>query len=351
MSKFLNDKYKALEPYTPGEQPKMQNLIKLNTNESPFPPSPKVLEMINAAELKKLNLYPDPEAKMLASAISKRYDIPESRIILGNGSDELLAFSFMAFQNESRTICFPSISYGFYKVYAQIYGATAKLIPLDAGLQVVPEDYYAASGTIVIANPNPPTGTALSRAEIEKILIENKDNLVIIDEAYVSFGAETSVPLIEKYDNLLVIQTFSKDRNLAGARIGMAFAQEAIIEDLNKMKYSFNPYNLNRLSIIAGTAAIEDNEYFETCIEKIKTTRQEFVSNMKALGFDVIPSYANFVFAKHDKISGELYYKELRARSILVRHFENELIKDYVRITIGTKAQMGALVNATKLIV
>ena len=350
MSRFLSSKYEALEPYTPGEQPKVQNLIKLNTNESPFPPSPKVLDAINKMEINKLNLYPDPEAKMLACAISRRYTVPESRIILGNGSDELLAFSFMAFQKGTRTICFPDISYGFYKVYAEIYGAIAKRIPLDNSLKVVPDDYYNAPGTIVIANPNPPTGTTLSIEEIEKILKANKDNLVIIDEAYVSFGAESSVPLIDRYDNLLVIQTFSKDRNLAGARIGMAFAQEEIIEDLNKMKYSFNPYNLNRLSILAGTAAIEDNDYFESCIEKVKKTREYFVSNMEAIGFHIIPSFANFVFAKHDKISGEKYYKELRDKNIIIRHFENERIKDYVRITIGTKEQMDALVDATKQI-
>jgi len=351
MSRFLNSKYEALEPYTPGEQPKVQNLIKLNTNESPFPPSPKVLEMINTAEISKLNLYPDPEAKMLVSAISKQYNICESKIILGNGSDELLAFSFMAFQNESQTICFPDISYGFYKVYAQIYGANAKIIPLNGELQVVASDYFNAPGTIVIANPNPPTGTTLSLVEIENILKANKANLVIIDEAYVSFGAESSVPLIDKYDNLLVIQTFSKDRNLAGARIGLAFGQVEIIKDLNKMKYSFNPYNLNRLSILAGTAAIEDNEYFESCTEKIKKTRQDFVANMEALGFYVIPSLANFVFAKHDKISGAEYYKKLRDRNILVRHFEKERIKDYVRITIGTQEQMNELIIATKQLV
>jgi histidinol-phosphate aminotransferase len=351
MSRFLSKKYEALVPYTPGEQPKIQGLIKLNTNESPFSPSPKVTQALNAEEIDKLNLYPDPEATVLVKALSKHYNIPESRIAVGNGSDELLAFSFMAFQNESRVICFPDISYGFYKVYAEIYGANPRLIKLNDNLEIDPKDYADAPGTIVIANPNPPTGTALTIAEIESLLNANKNNLVIIDEAYVSFGAQTSVPLIEIHDNLLVIQTFSKDRNLAGARIGMAFGQEDIIEDLNKMKYSFNPYNLNRLSILAGTAAVEDNRYFEDCVEKIKKTRQEFIKDMTALGFQVIPSFANFVFAKHDKITGAEYYKELRDKNILVRHFENQRIKDYVRITIGTKEQMDALINATKQII
>jgi len=351
MSRFLSKKYEKLVPYAPGEQPKIQGLIKLNTNESPFPPSPKVMEVINVDEINRLNLYPDPEATVLVKAISKHYNISESKIAVGNGSDELLAFSFMAFQNESRIISFPDISYGFYKVYAEIYGAKANLIPLNTNLEIEPKDYFNAPGTIVIANPNPPAGTALLRVDIEEILKANKDNLVIIDEAYVNFGAQTSVPLIEQYDNLLVIQTFSKDRNLAGARIGTAFGQEDIISDLNKMKFSFNPYNLNRLSILVGAAAIADDKYFEDCIEKIKEVRQEFVAEMKTLGFDVMNSYANFVLAKHDKLSGAEYYKELRSRKILVRHLENERIKDYVRITIGTKEQMDELINATKQIV
>jgi histidinol-phosphate aminotransferase len=348
MSRFLNDKYKTLTPYTPGEQPQKQGLIKLNTNESPFPPSPKVTEAINSAEIGKLNLYPDPESSVLVKAISKYYNIPVSRIIVGNGSDELLAFSFMIFQNENRKIYFPDISYGFYKVYAEVLGANTKLNHLNDNLMIAPEDYFNVDGTIVIANPNPPTGSVISLENIEKVLQTNENNLVIIDEAYVNFGAKTSLQLIDEYDNLLVIQTFSKDRNLAGARIGMAFGQEELIKDLNKIKYSFNPYNLNRISILAGTAAIEDKEYFETCIEKIKHTRQEFVKDMKSLGFSVMPSLANFVLAKHDKIPGIKYYEALRDKNILVRHFESERIKDYVRITIGKKEEMEALIIATQ---
>ena len=350
MSRFLNSKFNSLTPYTPGEQRQSPGLIKLNTNESPFPPSTKVIEAINAAEMSKLNLYPDPESSVLVKAISKHYNIPESKIIAGNGSDELLAFSFMVFQNESRKICFPDISYGFYKVYAEVFGANAQLNRLDDNLMIAPEDYFNAGGTIVIANPNTPTGTVLSLESIEEVLKTNKDNLVIIDEAYVNFGTQTGLQFIEKYDNLLVIQTFSKDRNLAGARIGMAFGHEEVIKDLNKIKYSFNPYNLNRLSILAGTAAIEDNAYFEACTGKIKHTRQEFVKDMEAIGFSVIPSLANFVLVKHDKISGGEYYKALKNKNILIRHFENERIKDYVRITIGKKQEMDELIRATKTI-
>ena len=350
MSKFLSSQYNTLVPYVPGEQVQTPGLIKLNTNESPFPPSPRVAEAISDAELSKLNLYPDPDSSALVKAISKYYNIPERKIIVGNGSDELLAFSFMIFQNESRKMVFPDVSYGFYKVYAEVFGASTQLNRLDDHLMIVPEDYFNADGTIVIANPNTPTGSVISLQCIEEILKTNKDNLVIVDEAYVNFGAETGLQLIEKYDNLLVIQTFSKDRNLAGARIGMAFGNEEVIKDLNKIKYSFNPYNLNRLSILAGTAAMEDRAYFETCIEKIKHTRQEFVENMELLRFSIRPSLANFVLAKHDQISGADYYKALKDKNILVRHFENERIKDYVRITIGKKEEMDELVNATKII-
>jgi len=348
MSRFINNRYSKLIPYTPGEQPQVARLIKLNTNESPFPPSPEVIKAIDSKEVEKLNLYPDPEANVLIEAISESYGIAKSRIVVGNGSDELLAFSFMIFQGENREIYFPDISYGFYKVYAEVYGAAAKLIPLDDDLMINPKDYFNLGETIVIANPNPPTGSVLSLESIEEILKANKDNLVIIDEAYVNFGAESSLKLIDKYDNLLVIQTFSKDRNLAGARIGMAFAQEEIIKDLNKIRYSFNPYNLNRLSILAGAAAMKDKKYFEDCMEKIKETRRKFVKDMEALGFSIKPSLANFVLAKHDKISGAEYYESLKRKNILVRHFDNVHIKDYVRITIGAKEDMDTLVKVTK---
>ena len=347
MSRFLSEKYKSLTPYTPGEQPKTPGLIKLNTNESPFPPAPGVKKALNDAETDRLNRYPDPESAVLIKALSKYAGVPESGITVGNGSDELLAFSFMIFQNESKKIYFPDLTYGFYKVYAEIFGAKAETIKLNDGLTIDPGDYFHKDGTIVLANPNPPAGTALSPGEMEEIVKANENNLVIIDEAYVNFGAGTCVKLTEKYDNLLVIQTFSKDRNLAGARIGMAFAREEIIKDLNKIRYSFNPYNLNRLSILAGEAALKDEEYFRFCTECIKAARREFVADMEALGFDVVPSFANFVLAKHHKMPGAEYYRKLRDKNILVRHFENERIKDYVRITIGKKEEMDALISAT----
>jgi len=346
MSRFLNEKYKTLEPYTPGEQPQGVKLIKLNTNESPFPPSPKVIEAIKEAEIEKLNLYPDPEAKVLTKAASAYYNVPESGIIAGNGSDELLAFAFMAFGGDK--VVFPDISYGFYRVYADVFGAKAEKYPLDDNFMITVEDYFDAGCLVVLANPNAQTGTALTRADIEKVLKTNKNSLVLVDEAYVNFGAESSLQLIPEYDNLLVIQTLSKSRNLAGARVGLAFADGEIIKDLNKIKYSFNSYNLSRLSILAGAAAINDRQYYENCIKEIKSTRKEFVENMEKLGFTVVPSLANFVLARHGRITGGEFYKALKDRNILVRHFGDERIKDFVRITIGKKGEMDALCAAAK---
>ena len=350
MSRFLNGGYGSLKPYVPGEQPQTSGLVKLNTNESPFPPSPKVIEAISAAEAEKLNRYPDPEETALIRAASGACGLPCDMIMAGNGSDELLAFSFMIFQGGGGKVYFPDISYGFYKVFAETFGASPRMIATGDDLMINAEDYSGLDGMIVLANPNAPTGAAISRADVEKILKTNGDNLVLIDEAYVNFGAESSLQLTLEYDNLLVIQTFSKDRNLAGARIGLAFGDKEIIGDLKKIKYSFNPYNLNRLSILAGVAAINDKEYYEICLGKIKKTRKEFVKNMEGMGFSVIPSFANFVFARHDKISGADYYRELRRKNILVRHFDDARIDDYVRITIGKDEEMEALIAATKQI-
>jgi len=347
MSRFLSERYRSLEPYTPGEQPKCDGLIKLNTNENPFPPSPGVTDAINSAELGKLNLYPDPEAKDLIEAASRYYGVPENMIMAGNGSDELLAFSFMAFQKNGR-IAFPDISYGFYEVYAGIFGATALKIPLDDSLKVNIDDYCGAEAMIVLANPNAQTGTAVGLDEIEKVLKTNENSVVLVDEAYVNFGAESSLQLTQKYDNLLVIQTFSKARNLAGGRVGLAFADSEIIKDLNKIKYSFNPYNLNRLSILAAVASINDDEYFKSCVGQITDTRKIFVGGMEELGFFALPSLANFVLVRHDKISGAEFYRELRERNILVRHFNDRRIADYVRITIGGREDMAALTEAAR---
>ena len=346
MSRFLKSNFKGLEPYTPGEQPINSKLIKLNTNESPYPPSPKVIEAINREEVERLKLYSDPEAKVLVEAAADYYNVEKEQIMAGNGSDELLAFSFMAYGEK---IYFPSISYGFYKVYGRIFGEKVTMLPLDENLKINVEDYYDLDGTVVIANPNAPTGIALSKDEIEQILIRNRNNLVIIDEAYVDFGAESVVCLVDQYDNLLVIQTLSKSRSLAGARIGVAIGNKEIIKDLKNIKYSFNPYKLNRLSIIAGAAAFKDKDYFERCCDKIKDTRDRFVKDLELAGFEVLPSKANFIFAKPPGMTGEEYFQQLRKKDILVRHFNEPLIKDYVRITIGTEEQMNAIRERGKI--
>lgn len=347
MSRFLSEKFSNIEPYTPGEQPKVSNLIKLNTNESPFPPSPKVIEALNNEEISKLNLYSDPDTKEVIDAIAKTFGVNPDQILMGNGSDEILAFAFQAFCDKNNEPCFADITYGFYPVFCELYGLNPEIIPLREDLSIRAEDYIGKNKPIFIANPNAPTGLALSLCEIEKILDSNKDSIVLIDEAYVDFGAESAVSLIGKYDNLIVSRTFSKSRNLAGARIGFAISNPELIADICKMKFSFNPYNLNRLSIIAGKEAVLDTEYFDRCIAEIITNRKYTVNELEKRDFTILDSKANFIFAKHNTLSGADFFNELRKRNIIVRYFSKERIKDYVRITIGSKEQMTALIEAT----
>lgn len=347
MSRFLSARFSKIEPYTPGEQPKVTNLIKLNTNESPFPPSPNVIKSLNGSEIAKLNLYSDPDTKEVIDAIAKTLGVNSNQILMGNGSDEILAFAFQAFCDKDNQPCFADITYGFYPVFCELYGLEPEIVPLRDDLSINAEDYTGKNRPIFIANPNAPTGLALSLEDIEKILVSNSDTIVLIDEAYVDFGAESAVSLIDKYDNLIISRTFSKSRNLAGARIGFAISNPDLIADMCKMKFSFNPYNLNRLSIIAGKESVLDTEYFNNCISKIKETRAFTVSELTKRGFSILDSRANFIFVKHEKLSGEEYFSELRKRNILVRHFKKDRIKDYVRITIGSKPQMESLIIAT----
>lgn len=347
MSRFLNKKYETLEPYTPGEQPKVLDLIKLNTNENPYGPSPKVLEVLSKAEIEKLQLYSDPEATELVEAIAANYDLQKEQVAVGNGSDEILAFAFMAFQPDNGNIYFPDPSYGFYKVYGDVFKANRKPIPLTKDLRIDPEDYKNLDGTIIIANPNAPTGIALGTGVLEEIIQSNPDNLVIIDEAYVDFGAKTCVPFIEKYDNLLVIQTFSKSRSLAGSRVGFALGNKELIADLNRIKFSFNPYNLDRLAIRAAAAAMKDDAYFQKTRKQIMETREFTVAEMEKMGFDILPSSANFIFVRNDQISGKDYFDGLRENNILVRYFGKDPIRDYVRITIGKAEEMKQLLEVT----
>lgn len=348
MSRFLNEKYQKLEAYTPGEQPRDKKYIKLNTNESPYPPSKGVIAAINSKEAADLRLYSDPECKYLKRAIAELYGVEDENIYLSNGSDDILNFSFMAFAGGAVKAAFPEISYGFYKVYAELYNLDYIKIPLKEDFSINAEDYYGLNSFIVIANPNAPTGKTISKQEIIRILETNPDNVVLIDEAYVDFGGESVYPLIKEYKNLLVVQTFSKSRSMAGARLGFAFGDKELIADLNKLKYSTNPYNINRLTLVAGEAAIKENDYYMANCKRIIKSREFTACELKKLGFEVLDSKANFIFAKSNTVSGEQLYRELKSMGILVRHFSDEKIKDYIRITIGAREDMEAFLEAVR---
>lgn len=346
MSRFLSSRLQGLEAYTPGEQPKDMQYIKLNTNESPFSPSQLVLERINEEETKKLNLYPDPTAATLKSKLACRYCVEAENIFVSNGSDEILNFSFMAFCDSERPVSYPNISYGFYSVYAELYGLNVIEHPLKPDFKIDPTDYHNSKGMVVIANPNAPTGLLLSLEDIKGILDTNRDNVILIDEAYIDFGGISCVELTNEYDNLLVVRTYSKSRSLAGARLGFAIGSAELISDLERIKYSTNPYNINRLSLVCGEAAIDSDEYYTDCCKKVMSAREYTMSELKVRGFEMTDSYANFIFVKHEHTGGEALYLKLKERGILVRHFSNKLIADYNRITIGTKEQMTALISA-----
>lgn len=346
MSRFLSEGKQSLAPYTPGEQPKIKTLIKLNTNESPFPPSPKVLEAISADSLSSLRLYSDIRTSALNEAIARKNSLSPDQVITSNGSDEILAFAFQAFGE--RGIAFPDITYGFYSVWASLFGLPARIVPLREDFTIPLHEFMTNSHTVVLANPNAPTGLALPMSDIRRLLDANPDQVVIIDEAYADFAGESAVSLIDEYENLLVVQTFSKSRQLAGARLGFAMGSRALIEDLNRIKFSFNPYNVNALTQLAGEAAMRDEAYFAACRDRIIAARQWTEEALRSLGFTVLPSSANFIFAAPSFMGGQDYLNALRERNILVRHWNSERIRDYVRITVGTQAQMEALIDATK---
>lgn len=350
MSKFLSAKHKNLIPYTPGEQPKNMKYIKLNTNESPFSPHPACANTAKEAA-GTLNLYSDPECTPIVQKLSALYNVSPDEILFTNGSDEILNFAFTAFCDKEHAAVFPDITYGFYKVFAELNNVTFEEIPLKDNFSIDINDYIGINKNIFIANPNAPTGIALSKKELEKIISSNPENIVVIDEAYIDFGGESCVPLIHKYDNLIVTQTFSKSRSLAGARLGFGLASHELIKDLNTIKYSTNPYNINSLTMAAGLAALEHEEYTKKNCEIIKKNRRFTASELKKLGFVLTNSSANFVFAKHPEISGKDIYKKLKEKGILIRHFESERICEYNRITIGTKEQTEALIRALKEII
>ena len=344
MSRFFSEKYKTLVPYTPGEQPKDTEYIKLNTNESPFAPTEKAIRYA-AEAAKKLELYPDPEATELSCKLASVLGVKREEVLLTNGSDEILNFAFMAFCDESHPAVFPDITYGFYKVFAEINRVPYTEIPLNADLTVNVDDYVGIGKNIFLANPNAPTGIALPLSDIERIVATNPDNIVVIDEAYVDFGGESAVRLIGKYDNLIVTQTFSKSRSMAGARLGFGIACEALIRDMNTVKYSTNPYNINRMTMAAGLGTLEDETTVRERCREIIETRDYTVRELTRLGFEMTDSRTNFVFARHKSADGGMLYEKLKKNGILVRHFTSERIKEYNRITVGSRAQMETLIK------
>lgn len=345
MSKFFNTKFANLDAYVPGEQPQDMQYIKLNTNESPYRTSQNVIDAAKTASL-KLNLYSDPNMSELTHKIQQVCRIPESKIMCTNGSDEALNFVFMAFCTGSNNkVAFPDITYGFYKVFAQLYNIDFNEIPLKDDFTIDYRDYCGINKNIVIANPNAPTGLSIPLWQIEEIVKSNPNNTVTIDEAYIDFGGESAVPLIEKYSNLIVVRTFSKSRSLAGARLGYVVADEELIQDLNKLRFSTNPYNVNAMTQACGIAALQDNFYYTDNCKKIVAARENTKKALESMGFDVINSDTNFLLIKNVKIDGELLYLELKKRGVLVRHFNTERIKQYNRVTIGTPEQMKVFIN------
>ncbi len=349
MSRFFSKKYDKLVPYTPGEQPREMVYTKLNTNESPFPPSPIAMRYASEA-CRNLQLYSDPTCKELHSALAKAFGVSPDEVLATNGSDEILNFAFMAFCDDDHPCVFPDITYGFYKVFADINNIPYEEIPLKEDFSININDYIGIGKNIFIANPNAPTGIMIPREDIEKIIASNPDNIVVVDEAYVDFGGESCVPLIHKYNNLLVTQTFSKSRSMAGARLGFGIACKELINDLNTIKYSTNPYNVNRMTMAAGIGVLEDADYTESNCKTIIENREKLTTELKSIGFVLTDSKSNFVFAKHPEKSGEYIYKSLKEKGVLVRHFGSERIRDYLRITVGSKAQIDTLISALKTI-
>ncbi|WP_028303802.1 histidinol-phosphate transaminase [Oceanospirillum maris] len=346
MSKFWSEATKTLQPYVPGEQPKMGNIIKLNTNENPYPPSPKVLEALDHFPKQKLRLYPDPEGTVLKQALSTHFELPLDHVFVGNGSDEVLAHAFMAFFRHNKPLLMPSMTYSFYDVYCNLYNITPEHIALTDDFRVDLQQYHQDNGGIIFANPNAPTGVAIDLSDIKALLERNTETVVLVDEAYVDFGAESATGLIRQYPNLLVVQTLSKSRSLAGMRVGYALGSPELIAGLERVKNSFNSYPLDMLALASATAAIEDTAYFNETVQQIMNDRDWTVNQLINLNFEVLPSSTNFVFAKHETASGSELMAYLRSKNILVRHFTKPGIENHLRITIGTRDEMQSLITA-----
>lgn len=338
-------------PYTPGEQPKIQNIIKLNTNENPYPPAPAVAEAIKNMDVDRFKKYPDPSCSVLVDAIADFYNVSSDKVFVGVGSDDVLAMAFLTFFNSDKPVLFPDITYSFYDVWANLYRIPFKQIPLNEDFTITKEDYFGENGGVVIANPNAPTGVELPLKDIEEILQKNRDVVVIVDEAYIDFGGESALPLIDKYDNLLVVQTFSKSRSMAGMRIGYAFGNEKLIKFLSDVKYSFNSYTMNTPTLELGALAISNRDYFDKTRNMVIGTRERVKKELKNLGFEFADSKTNFIFAKHPKKSGKEIFANLRSRGIIVRRFDLPRIDEYLRISIGTDEEMDTLIRALKEII
>lgn len=344
----LEKNFRKVEPYVPGEQPNLPDMIKLNTNENPYPPSPKVEEAIKNFALDNLRLYPDPASEDLVGALSKRYGVKENQVYTGVGSDDVLAIAFLTFFNSGKKILFPDITYSFYDVWAELFQIPYERPALTEDFNLALEDYQVENGGVVIANPNAPTGVKQDMAFLRSVIEANPDVVVIIDEAYVDFSGESAISLIDEYDNVVVVQTFSKSRSMAGMRIGYAFGPEKLIKAMNDVRYSFNSYPMTRLSVALGVAALEDEAYFQETVKKIVETREWTKKQLKDMGFSFQDSQTNFIFATHERVHAQVIFDALREKHIFVRHFSSPRIDNYLRISIGTKAEMEAFVEATK---
>lgn len=348
MSKLWQDKIRKVDPYVPGEQPKISNILKLNTNENPYPPSPMVLEELKTIDTNNLRLYPDPNTSDLIEALAAYYGLEKNQIFVGNGSDEVLALSFMTYFNSNKPLLFPDITYSFYPVYSDLFNISYIKIPLKDDLTISKKDYFRENGGIIFPNPNAPTGVCVHLDFIEDIIKKNRDVVVIIDEAYIDFGGFSAIELINKYDNLLVIQTYSKSRSLAGLRVGVALGSKDIISYLNDVKNSFNSYPLDYISQRLAIASLKDNEYFKDTCSKIINTRENTVKELRSLGFIIPESKANFIFINHPSIKAKDLFEALRKESIIVRYFNSDRIDNYLRVTIGTDDEMKRFLDFVK---
>ncbi len=342
---------RRVEPYTPGEQPKTGGVIKLNTNENPYPASPYVLEAMKEFDADKLRLYPDPQASVLTEAIAKRYGLAPNQVFVGVGSDDVISMGFLTFFNGELPVLFPDISYSFYEVWADVYNVVYEKVPVDKDFKIIPKDYMRPNGGIIFPNPNAPTAMYLDLDAVESIVAANQDSVVIVDEAYIDFGGSSAIGLIEKYDNLLVVQTYSKSRSMAGMRIGFAMGNERLIKAMNDVKFSINSYTMNATSLAYGVASMRDEKHFKECTDKIIATRTRSMEELSKLGFTYTDSKANFIFASHRTVPASEIFTELKKKNIYVRYFNKPRIDNYLRITVGTDEQMDALFEALRQII